>query len=138
MFKCVIREIHNLPLPIIITLTRPSVSLVVTTYLSSHDVPDGHLPISFLVFQSNPAAYVSLPKFCMHCSFSVSQPTVYLFISSYQHQFPSRPDIFLSNTVSHLKYALILTETNTRFTPAWNKQQNHRFFFILTPCVWRM
>jgi hypothetical protein len=44
-------------------------------------------------------------------------------LTSYQHQFLSRPDISLRNIFTHFKYALILPETDKRITPALNKQQ---------------
>jgi len=97
-------------------LTRFSASVIVLTYLSFHDALDGYFPISFLVFHSN-SAIVSLPKFRMQCSSFSSQATAQLFITSYQHHFLSRPDIFLSNIFTHLKYALIFPETNIRSIP---------------------
>jgi len=96
LFHSVVTEIDHLSLPIKITQFDATLSQFHrhNLLIFFHDAPDGHFPNSFLVFHSNPATYVALPKFRMHFSSSVSQPTAHLFITSYQQQFPSRPDTF--------------------------------------------
>jgi hypothetical protein len=69
----------------------------------------------------------------MHCSSSASQATAQLFITSYQKQFLSHPDIFLSNIFKHLNYASNLSESNTRIVPALNKEHNYCFVYPELP-----